>query len=219
MLTEPVPAAAPAVGPHQRSRLQFGVRGILLLTALVAVWGTHSLNRRSIEQLQARLPSMRAIAAELTVADPSRISVIKLPAMWFDEQKWELFLPSNEYQLCLATEEVDEQGLAPVDRQLPLPQGRVRLELAKKRTDAGWQVTVLHDDQVVLTVDKPQSWDSDNGSSGGGHFDRQQEFLPDEQVILMRRRFMVRISPTRSQSPQGPAAGVLLWLEKPAADP
>jgi hypothetical protein len=206
-----------ASAARPRLRMQFSLRGVLLLTALIAVWGTHFLNQRSIEQLQSRVVVLRQMAAELIVANPNLISVVKQPDRWYDEQKWEVYLPSEGYQLCLATEEVEERGLAPSDQQISLPQGRVRLELIKIPTDGGWQVIVLQDDQPVLTTNKPKTWDSGIGSAGGGNFSQQQEFQPDDPVVLMRRRFMVSTGPHSSQTPQGPAAGVLLWIEKPVA--
>jgi len=191
---------------------------MLLLTALVAVWGTHFLNVRSTEQLAARVAAMRHMAAELTVDDPGRISVVKRPALWYDEQKWEVYLPGAGYRLCLATEAVDEKGLSPVDQTVPLPEGRVRLELTQDRTDGGWRVTVLQGGHEVMTVDKPSEWDAGVGSSGGGRFDTQQELGADEQVILMRRRFMVKSANNHFDTPQGPTAGVLLWIENSAVD-
>lgn len=208
---------AHSAATRSRSRLQFSLRGVLLFTALIAVWGTHFLNQRSLEQLQARVAVMRQMAAELTVDDPSRISVVKRPPLWYDEQKWDVFLPTASYRLCVATEEVDEKDFAPIDQQMPLPQGQVRLELVQARTDSGWQVTVLQDDQVVMAVDKPASWDGGVGSLGGGNFARQEELLADEPVILMRRRFMIPTANNGHTNPTGPAAGVLLWIEKSAA--
>ena len=207
---------ASAVATRPRTWLQFGLRGMLLLTALVAVWGTHFLNMRSTEQLKARVAVMRHMAAELTVDDPSRITVVKLPPLWYDEQKWDVFLPADGYRLCLATEEVDEKGFAPVDQAVSLPEGRVRLELVQNRNDRGWRVTILQDDREAMAVDKPTRWDAGVGSSGGGHFDRQQELAADEQVVLMRRRFTIK-STNNYETPPGPTAGVLLWIEKRTA--
>ncbi len=214
----PAPDDASAVATRPRTWLQFGLRGMLLLTALVAVWGTHLLNLRSIEQLEARVAVMRHMAAELTVDDPSRIAVVKRPPLWYDEQKWDLYLPAGGYRLCLATEAVDEKGFAPIDQEVMLPQGRMQLELTQNRSGSGWRVTVLQDDREVMAVNKPSEWDAGVGSSGGGLYDRQQEFTVDEQVILMRRRFMVKSGNNNYDTPQGPTAGVLLWIEKHTID-
>lgn len=167
--------------------------------------------------MQSRVAVLRQLAAELTVDNPSRISVVKRPPLWYDEQKWDVFLPTAGYRLCVATQEVDDEDFAPVDQQISLPPGRVGLELVQARTDGGWQVTVLQDDQAVMVVDMPESWDAGIGSSGGGDLIRQQEFMADEPVVLMRRRFMIPLGNNGHTNPTGPAAGVLLWIEKSAA--
>lgn len=210
---EPAPSEAAAQPVSPRRHFQFGLRGLLLVTALVAVWGTHYLNRRSIQHLQSRIAVLRAMAAELVVDDRSLITVVKRPQLWYDENIWDIYLPRADYQLHVATEAVDKDGVAPIDASVPLPQGRITVELRQERTDTGWRLTILLDEHEVIAVDKPAEWNAGIGSSGGGEFSAQEEKQATESVMLFRRRFMIPAGDGVGKTPDTPASGVLLWIE------
>jgi hypothetical protein len=160
---------------------------------------------------------MRPLARELAVEDESQVAVIKQEPYWYDENRWAVYLPPylppGKYRLCLATREIDEGGLAPVVKSVPLSPGRHALGLEQDKTDHGWQVVVQRDGQVILSSEEPQEWCPAVGSSGGGHFDRLEQREPSEPLVLFRRRFTRPAAGGRSMTPTGPTDGVLLWIE------
>ena len=207
----------------RRQRWQFGLHTLILLIVTIAVWLSHVVNRREITALEARIKVMRPMVPELVIDDPRQIAVVKLEEHWFDENRWEIFLPAGDYRLSVATHDVDEQGTAPTVASAPLQAGRQLIELEQKRTDRGWQVAVTLNGNPALTVDEPAQWDPATGSSGGSNVSRCTQEPPDRPLELFRRRFM---SPPdakgTSRTPAGPTNGILLWIEPtsaPAARP
>lgn len=197
--------------------LQFGLRGLLLVTALVAVWGTDYLNRQSIARIESQLPALQRMAAELVVDDPSLITIVQQPPLWWDENIWHVYLPGSDFLLHLASEMIDDAGTAPIDASVPLPQGTMKIELRQQRSGDDWRLSVLLDDQEVMAMDKPAEWHPGAGSSGGPQFSTHAEKQADEPVIMFRRRFYIPSGDGVGKSPDGPAAGVLLWIEPAAA--
>lgn len=200
--------------PAGRRRWQVGLRTVFLLVMAVAVWVTVFVNRRENARLQARIEASTPLAHELEVDDPGKVAVVKLEEYWFDENRWDVYLPAGRFRLCLATREVDEAGLAPLVQSKPVAAGRHRLALDQVRVKDAWRVTATLDGADLLAVDEPKDWDPGAGSTGGGQYPVSTQFAADKPVVLFRRRFTRRDSQGRSQTPPGPCAGVLLWIER-----
>lgn len=135
--TEPTMPDSPDTPPARagRSHWQLGLRGMILFTAVCAVWMTVLLNRRHNALLEARIATMRPLARELVVEDPAKVAVVKLDELWDDDHRWDLYLPPGRYRLCLATRQIVDQGLAPVVASQPIGPGRhlIGLALRKKK--------------------------------------------------------------------------------------
>src|SRR5690349_19745637 len=99
--------------PAARNRWQFSLRTILLIMAAVGVWTAVLINRREIPLLTQRITSMRPLARELVVKDESKIAVVKCEETWYDENEWLIYLPSDNYQLSLATQQIDQHDKVP----------------------------------------------------------------------------------------------------------
>ncbi|WP_254507915.1 hypothetical protein [Anatilimnocola floriformis] len=197
----------------KRPRWQFTLRTILLLTAAVGVWTAVIVNRREIPQLEQRIKAMRLLARELDIKDPNKIAVVKCQELWYDDNEWKIYLPEGKFQVSLATQEVDAQDLAPPSKSAPLPAGTFRLSIAQEKQGKDWRIRVLKNGQEFITVDEPATWHPGHGSSGGGAYSTTEQMNSSEPLVLFRRRFMQPVSATSSQTPNGPCAGVLLWIE------
>ena len=122
----------PAVTRPGRSRWQVGLPTLLLLMAAIAVWMTCFLNRRQNARLEARIQALLPLVHELVIDDPAKIAVVKLEEYWYDENRWEVYLPPGDYRLCLATRGVDNQGFPTAMKSVPLAAGRHVLSLEQR---------------------------------------------------------------------------------------
>jgi hypothetical protein len=193
---------------------QIGLRTLFLLMTVAAVWTVYFTNRRAIQNYEQRIAAMRPLARELSVEDESRIAVIKLESYWYDDNRWEIYLPPGDFRACLATREVSGAGLAPSVESAPLSPGRHVLALEQVPTDDGWRVTVDCDGEQLLSAVEPKAWYPAHGSAGAGHFDRGEQLNPKQPVVLFRRRFMQPGPGRTTSTPTGPADGILLWIEQ-----
>jgi hypothetical protein len=205
--------AAPALERSGRNRWQFGLRTVFLLMAAIAVWMAYVINRREIATLEARIKAMQPLAHELIVDDPTKIAAVKLAEYWYDENRWDVYLPGGRYRLCLATRGVDDNGLAPVVKSRAITAGRHRLALEQQKENDAWRVAVTLDGAVALAAAEPKEWDPGTGSSGGGQYSLSEQFRVDQPTVLFRRRFMRKDATGLMTTPPGPTEGILLWIE------
>jgi hypothetical protein len=213
----PEPGETPVTRPA-RPRWQLGLRGMMLFTAACAVWLAFRFNHQENASLEARIATMRPLARELVVEDEAKAAVVKLEELWMDDNRWDVYLPSGQYRLCLATRAIGGQGLAPVAASRPLPPGRHSIEVALHKEKAGWRVDATWDEANSVTVEEPLDWNPDKGSSTVGGYSESTTVPANEPIVLHRCSFM-RPQPNGSAtSTNGPTEGILIWIE-PAAGP
>lgn len=185
--------------------------------AAIGVWTAYFVNRRTNESLDKRIAALKPLARELEIKDPNKIAVVKCEELWYDENQWDLYLPSDGFRLVVATRQIDGEGQPAVNKSVPLPAGKCRLELTQTDVQTGFEVKVTRNGQELLKVEEEKGWDPGGGSSGGGQYTISEQFPPDKPVVLFRRRFTVPTKlpsgATSHQSPTGPANGLILWIE------
>lgn len=218
---QPGDVSPPAI---RRGRWQIGLPTVFLLIAAVAVWTTVVINLNHSVSLQARLRSMRRLARLLIVEDPDQIVVVRQDPHWFDENRWEVYLPTaGGYRVCLATRGIEPTGLAPVAAGARLEGGRHRLALETHSGPTGWRVVVTDDGAERLAVEEPTEWRPPGHPASGGF--EAPDFTPlaaDQTVVLLRRRFRRPVGKGRASVPSGPTEEILLWIEPipgPSAGP
>lgn len=202
--------------PRRRKVWQFGTQTLLLLVALVAVWFTVWTNLRRIQVLEARIEATIPLARELVIDDPLQFAVVKKDERWYDENQWVIHVPPGRFRLCVATHEVDGQGLAPVARSVPVPEGRHEVSLEQRPGESSWRIAVTLDGAEAMSVEEPKAWDPGVSSIGGGRHERSSQYAVSRPLGLFRRRFSQPDAKGTFTTPTGPANGILLWIE---ADP
>jgi hypothetical protein len=204
-----------------RKRWQFSTRLIFLAMAALGVWLAVLVNSRAIPPLQRRIESLRPLDRELRVKDESQITIVSLEETWYEDNGWQIYLPSAGYQLCLATQQIDFNNTPPAGKTALLPAGLFRLELMQEKQAGGWRVMVTKDGEELLTIDEPLTWKTDRGAIGGSKFWTPRQFKPSENVVLYRRPFSLsrQVAPgTKIGRTPPPRAGLMLWIE-PVAPP
>jgi hypothetical protein len=184
--------------------------------AAIAVWMAYFINRRHNAALEVRIKAMVPLAHELVIEDARKIAVVKLEEYWYDENRWEIYLPEGRYRLCIATHGIDDNGLAPVVKSTTIEAGRHVLALEQRRDNDVWRVTALWDGMERIAVEEPKDWDPGTGSMGGGQYALSEQLPPDQPAVLFRRRFMRADGKGRTTTPSGPTEGLLLWIERTA---
>ena len=222
-MPEPVPGpveGAPGSPAARRSRWQFGVRSMLAVTALVAVWTAHVHNLREIRRLEGRIEVLRPLVHELEVTSPARFASVKLDPHWYDENRWDLYVPDGSFRVCLATRGIEAAGFPADSLRRPLPAGQHTLELRPSSDGDVRRVAVLVDGAPLLEVVEPKGDALTSGSStsetSSGDAAASE---PDRRPLVFRRRFLVPRGGGASAEPDGPGDGVLMWIERydPAA--
>ncbi|MCA9191590.1 MAG: hypothetical protein KDB03_07505 [Planctomycetales bacterium] len=197
-----------------RKLVQWNLLTLLLLASAVAVWVAYLQFERSSLDLSSRLPALQEMAGELVIEDESQTAVIRLPQTWFNEHRWDCYLPEGEYQLRLATREIPADNLPNSNLNFPIPAGRHLLQLETELVGEQWQIQVRLDQQTVLTVQEPKAWDLGAGSSEGPQYSISTQIPASDPVVFIRRRFMVNDKASGgSVSPPSPTNGVMLWIE------
>ena len=185
----------------------------------MAVWLSYGLERRRIDDLTARIDSLRPLARELIVDDPGMIAAVKHEELWYDENAWDVHLPAGRrYRLCLATRGIEERATPPPGVSAPLEPGRRVIALEQIKEGDGWRVDVSCDGKVAASATQPKNWYAGSGSTGGSQFSASRQSAADKPVVLFHRRFMgPPDAKGQSSMPSGPTEGVALWIE-PVAD-
>lgn len=195
-------------------RMQIGLRHLLLLTLCVGAWAAHWTNQTHIAKLKPRLATLQRLAPELIVSDPSRIAIAQLEPKWASDVRWDVYVPSSNYQLCLATRAVAESGYPDLNQNTPLPKGRYELQIQEVNQADGYRIRVTQNEVVLLDILEARTF-ATNGSTTSSRSGPCLQFDGSTEIELLRRRLMVPTpgSPGSSTAPTGPTEGVLLWIK------
>ncbi len=195
-------------------RMQIGLRHLLLLTLCAGAWAAHWTNQSHIAKLKPRLATLQKLAPELIVSDTSRLAIVQLESKWASDIRWDMYVPSSNYRLCLATRAVAESGFPDLYQNIALPKGRYELQIEEVIQTNGFRIRVTQNEEVLLDIVEAPLFGS-NGSSSSSRNGPSLQFDDSTEIDLLRRRFLVPIpgSPGSSRSTIGPTNGVLLWIK------
>ena len=199
---------------------QFSLLTVLLVTAVVAIGIVYFDNQAKIATIRNQLNGLEAIDRSLVIDDPNKVYVVGRMATRFGECIYDIHVPETpKFQLHLALDQVDQKDLALPTKSILLRPGKCSIEIRQMDGDTTSVIQVLVDEKVVIKETRDKDWNPRKGSSGSGDISHLEQFDVDATVVLYRKRFMVDQGNGTSSAPNGPGAGVLLWLEpSPSAD-
>ena len=215
-------------GKGNSSKSQFSLLTILLLSAAVATSFSAWRSVSALSRIEAQLTSLRLVACELKIDDPSKFAAVRKPNERYRAHSWDVYLPPQDstepYEVCLAIEKIAPAFGPRATRDLPtlpnetfaLKPGRHRLEVSHHvGKEKGHEILVKLDEQEVIKISRPYDWQkmTGHGSRPVSLSDQQDT---DEPLILLHRVFMVPVagSPTSSMAPNDPSNGIRLWIRK-----
>ena len=215
--------AAPPRGESRRTvvsrRLipRVSLSALFLCIALFTVWLALWQSGQSIDRLNRQLSSLRNVARELRIDDPSQFAAVQKVGEWYGENVCEIHVPRDQsYRLCLALDAIDGNGFPKPLQFVSLASGEHRIEIGNDIDGDKSLVRVLIDDQAAIEEVRSKTWSAHVGTSGGFPFTDSTQYPTDYPMVLFRQRFMVSVgSPTGRKAvlPKIPGAGILVWIE------
>lgn len=207
---------------NRGTKLQWNLLTLLLLTATVATWASYLRMRTETERLQAENKVLATIGAELSVQDQGQFARIKVPQEWFDDHRWDVWLPEgNAYWLNIASRGIDPQGSR---RAFPEPNGRIPMDAGrhlvqletKKKADTSWQLVLTCDDDQVLQIDETSDWKPVVGTStySDGDPHKSSQHPVDQPLPILWRVHHVGDGKGGSAAPDDSASGVVVWISR-----
>ncbi len=194
---------------------QLGLRQMLMVTFCAGVWFAHWTNLRRIAILEPRLSNLQSLSPELNIVDPNRVAIVQLNSPWFSIERWEVYIPTDKFRICVATEGIDQSGFPDTYASEPLPQGRYEIHFEEQQGASSFHYLVTRNGQSCFDIVTNTSPGSNGSSSGSGVSKRSLQFDVKVAIELIRRRYNVPVpgSPGSSQSPAVPSQGLLLWIQ------
>jgi hypothetical protein len=212
-----------------RRHLRFSLGHLFLLITALAIGLAVYRTREELSRVRASVVAMRALARELKVEDPSRVTAInRLPSLP-DEMILDVHVPPGNTELssrlCLALEGIQGYGFhsnypEPVTT-FGLAPGQHKIEIRhlpadSRKPDEEHVVEILVDDESVMRETRPNEWMPASSWTGSGSITESVSFSPDKPAELHRRRFNEKTkNGSTSKSGDEPANGILLWIDRP----
>jgi len=199
----------------RRKSLQIGLRHLLVITLCSAVWIAVWINRRRANQLDAKLNDLRIVARELVIKDPTKLAVVYLDPNWFNNHRWQIYLPKTNARLCFGMRGIDSFGFPTMFQSIPLKEGRFELQLENLETDDGFRIHVTRDQELLFDV-KETEWRGKSGAMTTWLINPTQQNDLLFPFVLLRERFTAQIvgSSGSTTLPNEANNGILLWIQE-----
>jgi hypothetical protein len=110
----------------KRSRFQFSLLTLLLLVTIVCLSAALWVMCRNLRETQAENQEFRDRFGYLTISDPKKIHVIRIPNHEEDAWRWRVYLPEgHQYQVCFQVGKIPRGLPADLssDHSMPLAPG------------------------------------------------------------------------------------------------
>lgn len=223
--TEPTPP------PVRRGPPRFSLRGLLLITAIVAIALSHWRTSHELRCVRTDLTTARNELHYIDAPDDDHLYAVELPAYDSMVWRWRLQLPATgRYRIAWAlSSEIPESGMPTSgvhyaepfrdNSGQPLPGGEpfiFNLALAKASQDR-WALTYGPGRQITTRyLTDPPGWLEGKTDVGwGGRVagsDGTVTVEPDQPLVLLRHRKSKQV-PGGSTVEMNPTDGLMVWVE------
>src|SRR5262245_58455792 len=106
-------------------RWQWSLTTLLLLMAAIAAWMAWFGAGQKSARLLAEIATMEQLPRRFKVDDPSQFAVVEKTEMWYDDDRWEVYLPEgNAYVIKLVTRGIHGNDFPEASWQQAIPPGR-----------------------------------------------------------------------------------------------
>jgi hypothetical protein len=206
--------------PRLRRPIRFSLRTVFLLVTLVALVISLWINSRELRQAKKEVQKLRDECGYLTILDAKKAHAIAVRRLGSLRWAWRIYLPADrQFRLCSSTKLVPAIGI-PTDRGYSMLHrtGEFLLEAGVEKDERGqWKLCLQipgHGESTGIGDwrDHASSWSSDGVGPG-----QTCSFEPGQSLVLLRLRVSEEVrhaNGTIRRSPQGPADGLMIWIEE-----
>ncbi|MDA1050719.1 MAG: hypothetical protein O3C40_09605 [Planctomycetota bacterium] len=214
--SEPVALAAPGIAPlHRRKFLQWNIATLLLLMAVVGVWTAYFRMKSEAVRMDAELDSLRELARELLVNDPSQYAIVERHEEWYGDHVWDVHLPEGDlYVLKLATGEIDPKIFPETEHMVDLAAGQHIISLEKTLRGDHLSARAISDGRLAMHVSESGDWIPSGVGAWGRYYNRSTQAPCDKPLEVIRLYFRKHVPPGTGMEPDEPYNGVFLWIER-----
>lgn len=192
----------------------FSISRLLLLTAVIGCWLAYGVTRQRNASLKTRLQSLQKLSGELAVIDATQVVAIQSPPTWWQDQRWDVYLPESQtFKLRFYCGELESKKIPDPDDEISLPSGRHRIELVETKDDEQLAVVILVDGIERMQGSFPNSpFNSSTESQGVGRDQKTWNSESTQPFVLTRKR---HVPNSRNNTPVASSAmTVLLWIDR-----
>lgn len=83
-------------GKWRRFRPRWNLLTLILVASVVCTWSLYYRLRHDNARLRVGIQTMEGQSRKLRIEHPDRLAVVRLPASWYDETKWDVAVPSEK---------------------------------------------------------------------------------------------------------------------------
>ncbi len=188
---------------------------MLMFTLCVGIWVAFSANQTENDKLRTKLAILEKLSPELTVVDQTRIAIVCVESKWFSAKRWLAYIPSDRFQLCVATENIDQSGIPPNYESSRLPMGTYEIQIAEQNESDGLRILVSIDGKTCFDNHLKGTGNSGSWTSTRDDMGHSQQFIGNGPIDLHRRRNSIPVPGVSGStiSPTAQSDGVLLWIQ------
>jgi hypothetical protein len=185
---------------------QFGLRTIMLLIAVAAVWTAYYTGRKSIERDLAAIESMHALAPELLVRNQNEYACLQIDRA-DHTREYLCYLPPGQYKLHLLWSKEFELADQTLEPELSATMAGGNHQILLDELPDKLIVTV--DGKIVMDVPRERPESSMTSFTGARDQFNSQWYPLSQPLTLVRLR---ESSNGLFKNDAGP--GFALWIEK-----
>lgn len=213
-----------------RLRPRLSLLTAILLTTIVGLSIVTFRLWHEVEPLRAQVRSMRTELGQLNIDDPNVPQAVQLGSDKRDQWRWRVYLPSNRTLFVYTGKIPPRSGLtknwysavkhAGSGTSGTFPKGEFVFEVRLEKEGVRWFVVTSRGNgnrtgRMSIDGDRLSREAFRSSGSSIGH-DKAVRFHPNEPIHLftLLEPAVTRVGGTTSwASPQGPANGVVVWIE------
>ncbi len=161
---------------------------------------------------------MQKFFPELVIDDPARIAIVQLASNWYDEKRWEIYIPNSKFQICFSMSGIGDVGMPEEYQSVQMPFGKSELKIRELGDNDEKRLQVTSDGKMVFDIKSPQDLNRLQFATTSPNQTRQSQ--QNDAIIPIvgypvRNGFSSRPSDQIAPflHPENPENKIILWIQ------